>query len=314
MRTRGNRLEAHLEAFLEELRLHRYSKGYQEITKRVVALFFSHLRGKNVRDIRSVSEKHVLSFVRSLKKRKSRYGKPRSLWTLSAYVSTLRRFFAFLDKRSVILQNPAQDVRVPSAKRLPRAVLTQSQVLRLLQAPSPTSTLGMRDRAILETFYGTAIRLTECLRLDVSDVDLQSRALWVRDGKGKKDRLLPIPGKTNLAMALYLHDVRPGLVHDSMETAFFLSRTGNRVSRSLIHAMMRNYGHDAGIVHSVSPHALRHACATHLLRRGAGIRHVQELLGHSFIQTTALYTKVDVEDLRKVIARAHPRERKTRKR
>ncbi len=314
MRTRGNKLESHLDAFLRELRLHRYSRGYQEIAQRVVSLFFSHLREKAVRDIRSVSEKHVLSFARSLKKRKTRYGKPFALWTQSAYVSTLRRFFAFLDKRSIILQNPARDVRVPAAKRLPRAVLSQAQVTRLLETPSSTSSLGMRDRAILETFYGTAIRLNECLRLDVSDVDLQSRALWVRDGKGKKDRLLPIPGKTTQAMALYLSEARPRLVHDSMETAFFLSRAGNRVSRSLIHAMMRNYGRAAGIAHSVSPHALRHACATHLLRRGADIRHIQELLGHSFIETTALYTKVDVEDLRKVIGRAHPRERKTRKR
>jgi integrase/recombinase XerD len=314
VRTREADLESHLKAFMEELRMHRYSQGNQEIAQRVLTQFFSHLRSKGVRDIRSVSEKHVLSFVRLLKKRKTRYGKPFALWTQSGYVSTLRRFFAFLDKRSIILRNPAEDIRSPKAKRLPRAVLTPTQVSMLLQVPSPTSTLGIRDRAILETFYGTAIRLNECLRIDVSDVDIQARTLWVRDGKGKKDRVLPIPRRTAQAMALYLHEARPRLVHDSMETAFFLSRTGNRVSRSLIHAMMRNYGRAAGIPHSVSPHVLRHACATHLLRRGADIRHVQDLLGHSFIETTALYTQVGVEDLRKVIARAHPRERKARKR
>jgi integrase/recombinase XerD len=276
--------------------------------------FFSHLRAMGVHDIRSVTEKHVLSFIRLLKKRKTRYGKPCALWTQSVYVSALRRFFVFLDRRSVILKNPAQDIRLPKPKRLPRATLTQKQVHRLLETPSATSSLGIRDRAVLEAFYGTAIRLNECIRLDVADVDLQAKSLWVRDGKGKKDRVLPIPGRTSQAMALYLHEVRPRLVHDSMETAFFLSSAGKRVSRSLIYVMFRNHGRAAGIPHSISPHALRHACATHLLRRGADIRHVQELLGHSFIETTALYTRVDVADLRKVIARAHPRERKTRKR
>ncbi len=276
-------------------------------------MFFSHLREKDVEDLRAVSEEHLLSFLRFLQQSKTKYGKPMALWTQSHYISMLRRFFAFLDRRSVILRNPAEHIRAPKAKRLPRARLSRAQVQQLLDAPSPTSTLGIRDRAILETFYGTGVRLSECVRLDVSDVDLQGRMLWVRDGKGRKDRLLPIPGQTVKALAWYSSDARPHLLHDPMEQAFFLSRTGTRLSRESMQAKLRDHGKAAGVPHRVHPHVLRHAYATHLLAQGADIRHIQELLGHSFLQTTALYTHVQIGDLRKVIKKAHPRERARRR-
>ena len=316
MRTRDGEaeLESYLHDYVKELQLHRYSRGYQDGAQRVLSSFFSHLREKDVHDIRSVTEEHLLSFIRFLRQRKTKYGKPIALWTQSHYISMLRRFFAFLDKRSVILRNPAEHIRAPKAKRLPRARLTRTQVQQLLETPSPTSTLGIRDRAILETFYGTGVRLSECVRLDVSDVDLQGRMLWVRDGKGKKDRLLPIPGQTAKALARYSSEARPYLVHDPMEQAFFLSRHGKRLSRETIQANLRDYGTAAGLPHRVHPHVLRHAYATHLLERGADIRHIQELLGHSFLQTTALYTHVEPKDLRKVLKNAHPRERTRRRR
>jgi site-specific recombinase XerD len=115
------------------------------------------------------------------------------------------------------------------------------------------------------------------------------------------------------ALERYSSDARPYLVHDPMEQAFFLSRNGRRLSPPSMQAMLRNYGKTAGIPHRVHPHVLRHAYATHLLERGADIRHIQELLGHRFIQTTALYTHVEPKDLRKVIRKAHPRERTRRR-
>lgn len=316
MRTRDDEveLESYLHNYVKELQLHRYSRGYQDGAQRVLTLFFSHLREKGVEDIRAVSEEHLLSFLRFLRECKTKYDRPFALWTQSAYVSAIRRFFAFLDKRSVILRNPAEHIRAPRAKRLPRTKLSRNQVQQLLETPSPTSTLGVRDRAILETFYGTGVRLSECVRLDVSDADLQGRTLWVRDGKGRKDRLVPIPGQTAKALERYASDARPYLVHDPMEQAFFLSQNGRRLSPPSIQAKLRDYGKAAGVPHRVHPHVLRHAYATHLLERGADIRHIQELLGHSFLQTTALYTQVEPKDLRKVMKKAHPRERTRRRR
>lgn len=305
--------EAYLEAFLEELQLHRHSVSQQTQTRHVVCWFLKHLKEKGVQDLRAVSEAHLRSFLRLLQNSKNRRGAFLSAWTQGAYLSRLRGFFAFLGKRSIILRNPAAAIRLPQARRLPRPVLTQRQVERLLEAPSPTTTLGQRDRALLETFYGTAIRLSECRRLEVSDVDLHTRELWVRNGKGRKDRLVPIPRRAVEALDLYLKEARANLVHRPGETALFLSRPGKRMSETLIHVLLRDYGRAAGIPHPVYPHGLRHACGTHLLQRGADLRHIQELLGHNQIQTTALYTRVNVKDLGRMLARSHPRERARRR-
>lgn len=316
MRTReaeGVDFETHLEVFLQHLESHRYSDEFRKDTRRLLSRVFTHLRAKKVADVRAVTEAHLVSYIRFLRDSKTRYGKPFAPFTLSRHVYAIRKFFRFLDKRSVILRNPAMALSLPKAQSLPKPVLTEEQVKRLLDVPSPTSTLGVRDRAILEVFYGTGIRLGECLRLDVADVDLQSGSLWVRSGKGRKDRLLPIPRRTLEAMALYLRGTRPFLVHSPSEQAFFLTRAGERVSRSSIGAMLREHGKTAGIP-QVHPHAMRHAYATHLLQRGADLRHIQELLGHNWIQTTAVYTKVQVKDLLQIIDKAHPRERGKNKR
>jgi integrase/recombinase XerD len=312
--TRPDELEGHLHAYLEELQLHRYSETSQGHARRALALFFDYLRENEIEDLRKVSEADILGFARLLQTVKTPRGETLSLRTQATYRSSLRRFFAFLDKRSIILHNPARILPVPRVKPLPRAVMSEAQVSRLLEAPSPTSSLGLRDRAILEILYGTAIRLRECVRLDLGDVDLQQRSLWVRTGKGKKDRLLPIPRQAAEALDSYLREARSELLHDLREQALFLSSAGKRLGPAQIEALVRNYAQAAGTPFRVTPHALRHSCATHLLQRGVDLRHIQQLLGHHLIQTTAIYTRVAVKDLREILSRAHPRERRWRRR
>ncbi|MGH9461946.1 MAG: tyrosine-type recombinase/integrase [Vicinamibacteria bacterium] len=304
-----NAWESHLHTFLEELELHRFSASSRQHAGRVLPTLFSHLREEGVHDLGAVTEEHLLGFARYLKDRRTPKGKPLSTWTQSTYLSAVRSFFAYLDRRNVILKNPAQRLRLPRAQRLPRKALTESQVRRLLGTPSSSSMIGQRDRAVLELLYGTAIRRSECVRLNVFDVDLREPSLWVRDGKGRKDRLVPIPSQTAEVVGVYLEQVRPHLVHDPKEKAFFLTRWGKRMSPSLLEVMVRGHAVSAAIEQRVYPHALRHACATHLLQRGADIRHIQELLGHSQIRTTAIYTEVRVDDLKAVLSKAHPRER-----
>jgi integrase/recombinase XerD len=279
----------------------------------VLPWFFDYLRASGIEDLRQVTEAHLVRFARRLESAKSSRGSSLSLRSQMTYRGVLRRFFAFLDKRSVILHNPARHLPVPKVQQLPRAVPSEAQVRRVLEAPSRTTLLGLRDRAILETFYGTAIRLKECVRLELKDIDLQQRLLWVRTGKGKKDRLLPMPGGAALGLQCYFTSARPALVHDPREPAVFLSASGKRLGPAQIEALVRNYGEVAGLGLRLTPHGLRHACATHLLRRGADLRHIQQLLGHHLIQTTALYTRVEVKDLAEVLARAHPRERSWRR-
>jgi site-specific recombinase XerD len=304
-------LEDALEAYLEESRLHRYSDSYQQHARLALSRLFRFLRERKVEDVREVSEEHLVAFAGSLKSSRTRRGALLSDSTLSAYLSSLRRFFAFLERRGVILRNPSLTLKVRRANPLPRTRLNRAQVERLLKVPSAMTTLGQRDRALVEVLYGTAIRLSECIRLDVSDVDLQNGELLVRDGKGKKDRRLPIPRQTAEAMIAYASESRPYLVHNPKEPAFFLSREGRRISRALLETRIRDIGLAVGIP-DLHPHALRHACATHLLERRVDIRYIQELLGHNHIQTTAQYLKVDVRDLKEVFTRAHPRQKSCR--
>lgn len=300
-------LEDLLALYLDELRRHHYSPALAERARFVLPLFFTHLREEDLQDVRAANEAHLLSFARRLRQRRNvRNGKPLSISTQVAYLVTLKSFFNFLARRLLILRNPACEVRLPHV-RGPRRVLSEAEARRLMAAPLPSGALGRRDRALLETLYGTGIRVRECVRLDVSDLDLKEKTLLVRNGKGKKDRLVPVPGRAAEALAFYLAEVRADLVRDPLERALFLTRVGQRLGSQGIQLHVRGYAREAGIV-GVTPHVLRHTCATHLLKGGASIRHVQEILGHQRLDTTALYTHVVVEDLRRVLSRAHPRE------
>jgi integrase/recombinase XerD len=305
-------LEDLLREHLEELELHRFSSDNRKLAERVLGLLFHHLREKGIEDIRQVTEGHVVSFFTSLKTRKSARGGFITTNTQSAFASAVKRFFRFLDRRSFILHNPAEHIRLPRVRRLPPFVPTPKQVARLLELPPSESALGMRDRALLETFYGTAVRMGECRGIDVDDVDLHKQTLFVRSGKGRKDRVLPIPRKTLRALDRYIRSGRPVLLHDPKQRALFLNRIGGRIGEIMLGRIVRDYGAAAGIPR-LHAHSLRHACATHLLQGGADIAHVQKILGHSQISTTAEYVKVAIGDLKKVVEKKHPREKQYRR-
>lgn len=313
MPTRGAADFASLLArFLEQLRVRRYSASSLSKAHYELPLFFFHLREQGISDVRAVSEGHLAAYARHLTAQTTRRGFPLSPWSRSSSISTVRRFFAFLAGTGVILRNPAQAIPLPKARRLPRGILTETQARRLMAVPFPGSATGQRDRAILELLYGTGIRLGECIRADVSDLDLVGRALLVRNGKGRKDRVVPVAGRAAVALDAYLAKARPELATGGGDPALFLSRYGKRFGHVGLRGLVMKHGRAVNA--KLTPHGLRHTCATHLLRGGADVRHVQELLGHRSLTTTALYTRVDLSDLRRVLARAHPRERQRRMR
>jgi integrase/recombinase XerD len=295
-------------AFLERLRAHHYSDALGRQAQLTLGRLSSHLREKGIRDLRSVRERDLVGFVSALSRRRNRAGERLSLASLNAYTNVLRRFFGFLERSGAVLQSPAEELPLHRIDALPRGVLSQRQARRLMEAPDESG-LGMRDRALLELLYGTAIRLSECHRLDLQDLELAQGLLLVRAGKGRKDRMVPVPREAAAALSRYLTTARASLVRDPQEQALFLTRRGRRLGRVAIGLLVRDYGIAAGV--RVSPHGLRHACATHLLAGGADVRHVQRILGHHDLRTTALYTRVDLSDLREALARAHPRERES---
>ena len=305
----GASLASLLAAYLEELRVRRFSLALQKHVARVLPRLIVFFRSKRIGDARRIDEARLVAFARELVEAPSCRGRALALASQATYVATVRGFFAFLERRGLILRNPALVLELPKVKRLPRAVLTERDARRLVNAPEAHWTLGRRDRAILELLYGTGIRVGECERLDTTDLDLSPGTLLIRDGKGKRDRVVPLTGRAARALSLYLMESRPALLRRETLAALFLARGGRRLQRQSIEKLVGKHAKAAGIGARVTPHSLRHACATHLLRGGADVRHVQALLGHRNLNTTARYTRVEIGDLRAMIERAHPRER-----
>ncbi len=307
------RIRAAVSTYVEELRARRASTSLVTQAERSLGRLAFHLREKGVRQLRDVREGHLVSFARELRESTTPRGTLLSAASQAGYLQRVKSCFGALTRQGLVLQDPAADLRLPSSSPLPRTALSVNEARRLMEAPSGCTKTGRRDRAILETLYGTGIRRGECARLDLSDLDLRARTLLVRNGKGGKDRMVPVGGRAAVALSVYLRDVRPELVVDPGEEALFLTAWwGHRLGEASIVFLLRRHAKAAGIEH-VHLHALRHACATHLLRNGADVRHVQALLGHKKLETTALYTRVVIEDLRKVLAGSHPREERERK-
>lgn len=298
-----------LEAYLARLRALRYSRATLRSLRSSLPRFLGHLKRERVRDMRAVSERHIVSYARRLSTLKTRHGEPFTANTRRALLSNVRGFFAFLLRLGVVLRDPTADVPMPRPHRFPRPVLSEAQARRLMAAPHAGSRMGKRDRALLELLYGSGLRAGECLGVDLGDLDLARMTLLVRDGKGRRDRVVPLSGRAAWALDVYLRDSRPELAKSARESALFLSKYGRRLSPTQLRTLVVQHGRTAGIPTRTAPHALRHACATHLLEGGADVRHVQAILGHSCLETTALYTHVQVKALARVIERSHPRAR-----
>ncbi|MEU4015364.1 site-specific tyrosine recombinase XerD [Microbacterium sp. NPDC028030] len=228
--------------------------------------------------------------------------------SLARLQSSVRGWHRFLAREGIEDDDPSGRLRPPKApRRLPKA-LTIDQVERLLAAPSPEDPLGVRDRALLELLYATGARVSEAIGLDVDDV-AHGDVLRLR-GKGSKERIVPIGSYARAAVDAYLTRVRPALAAKGRASArLFLGARGAPLSRQSAWLVIRAAAEKAQITAEVSPHTLRHSFATHLLQGGADVRVVQELLGHSSVATTQIYTHVSVDTLRDIYATSHPRAR-----
>jgi len=304
-------LDALAAQYVDHLRSRRYSVSAIEKAQLELGRLTHHLRKAKITDARAVTELHLAAYAQTLAEHTTRAGLPLAPASRAAALSVIRRFYAWLETRAIVLQNPARILTLPKHRSLPRGILTIAQAQRLMVAPFPGSPIGLRDRAILELLYGAGLRLGEAARSDVTDLDLRAGLLLVRNGKGRKDRIVPIGGAAATALDRYLTESRPQIA-TGIDAALFLSREGARLGAAGLRARIRYYGHRLGV--RLIPHALRHTCATHLLRGGADLRHVQALLGHRHLTTTALYTRVAITDLRDVMARCHPRMHRHRSR
>jgi integrase/recombinase XerD len=307
------RLGRHLDAWLAHLRLGGFSPRTIDTYGPHVRAFLDYLTGEaGLLDLRDVTRETVAAYQAWLYARevRGRDGtRPLSPAAQAGRLVALKGFLGWLVSGGVLLYNPAGDVVLPRKRlHVPRTILSVEEVGRLLGAPDVTTPLGVRDRAIVETLYSTAIRVAECCALDVRDADLGRAELLVRGGKGGKDRLVPLGSVAAAWVERYAKEVRPALLGRRREEALFVTRNGRRFRPTNLTFLVGVLGEKAAIEKRVTPHCLRHSCATHLLRGKADLRAIQAILGHKSLATTERYTRVEIGDLKEVHARCHPRE------
>ena len=259
----------------------------------------------NPMDWRKIGQDTILSFILDLKQRRYKDA------SVARKVAAVKSFFHFLQAEGAIQQNPTESLDSPRVgKSVPRP-LTVQQVDELLEQPAKRATPeALRDRAMLELLYATGLRVTELVSLDLDSISLGPRSASVRCmGKGAKERVLPIHEQAMRALVGYLNDGRARLVKNKKERALFVNRRGERLTRQGFWLILKHYAREAGIDGNgpVTPHSLRHSFATHMLKGGAPLRSVQELLGHANISTTQVYTQITDDHVRRVYEQAHPR-------
>ena len=231
--------------------------------------------------------------------------------TIARKLSAVRSFFLFLEKKGIVMTNPAGDIATPKLGKYIPVYLPVDDVFRLLERPDRKKPLGLRDLAILEVLYSCGIRVSELEALDISGVDFEGRLVTVI-GKGDRERIVPIGRIALKAVRNYLEatrNLRKGDGNDSQDGPLFINFRGGRLSGRSIARIIKRYATESGLSPEISPHSMRHTFATHLLDGGADLRSVQELLGHASLSTTQRYTHVSLDRLMEVYDKAHPRSR-----
>ena len=266
--------------------------------------FFAFIDGCNL-DLRAVALRDMEAYKRELQKAK-RY----TAHTRNTYLRAVRRFYTWQERTGKVLVDPTDGLHLSEVKdSLPKSVLTLCEIRKLLDAPDTSTPCGIRDKTLLEVFYSTGIRLAELCALTVYDVDVPGGYVRVNNGKGAKDRVVPMGRKATQYVREYLRQARGIITRNRRdERALFVGRRGKRIQPGIVQWLIRCYARKAGIRKHVTPHALRHTCATHLLQGGADITHVQRLLGHVNLTTTQIYTRVAAVEVKATHARTHPRE------
>lgn len=234
-------------------------------------------------------------------------GQPLSVRSQHGRMIPIRALFSWLVKNNHLLSNPSSDLELPRLdRRLPRAVLTQSEVEAVLNGADTATPMGVRDRAIIEVLYSTGMRRMEVINLRWDDIDAEWGTVFIREGKGKADRMVPIGDRALAWCEKYAAEVRPALDLTGRDPAFFLTSLGEAFTANRMTQLVRGYVNAADLGKSGSCHLFRHSCATLMLENGADIRFIQQLLGHAKLDTTQIYTQVSIRQLKQVHTLTHP--------
>lgn len=303
----GSSLEEGIALFLDHLRKERNYAEHTLNSYRCDLRQFARFLYPRVDDLRlplkAVQREQVVAFMTDLDEKNLKAS------TVARKLAALRSLFRFLCREGALAANPAGAIAAPAVVRSRPRHLPVAQVAQAIEAPFTERFTGVRDRAIMEVFYGSGIRLGELVALNLSALDLEEGTIKVL-GKGRRERIAPIGAKAREALQTYLlRRVEVLLEFDVAEVdagALFLNGRGKRLSRRMVQRVVERYLRTVSEAESLSPHLLRHSFATHLLDAGADLVAVKELLGHATLTTTQVYTEVSLDRLREIYARAHP--------
>ncbi len=303
-------MDEHIGHFLNFLSVEKGASGNTiSAYKNDLSQFDSYVTGINgngkARDWEQLERDFIVDYVLTLKRKN--YAEA----TVARKVAAIKSFFQYMQAEGSIRRNPTESLESPRVGRQLPKPLSVTEVDELLEQPLKRNTPeARRDRAMLELLYATGLRVTELVSLNLEDANMSPPHPYVRCmGKGQKERTIPIHEQAAASVVDYLNEGRAGLVKNRAESALFVNRRGERLTRQGFWLILKQYAKEAGIKKPVTPHTLRHSFATHMLRGGAPLRNVQELLGHANISTTQVYTQIANEHVRQVYDKAHPRAR-----
>lgn len=288
--------------FIHQLKARGYADNTITSYRMNIGHFKRYLIDLNITDLKEVTHQTIIDYQAKV------MTEPIAMESKALKIRAVKRLFEYLTDTHRLLINPCEGIIETSRRnRSIQPVLTIEEMKQLLDQPNLSLKTGIRDRAVMEVFYSTGIRVNELLSLEVYHADLKEKVLYIRKGKGRKQRVVPLGKGALTYLKEYLHKIRPHHVRKRpKERALFLNHSGYPLSGGAISAFLRSYRISSGINKPVSPHTFRRTCATHLLQQGADIRYIQELLGHKRLTTTQKYTKVMPADVKTTHNTTHP--------
>jgi len=296
-----------LKRYFESLLLRNYSPETVKKHRLQLNDFIHWCADRDLTQPARITRHLIQNYQRHMLRQIDKRGKPFSFRNQYSRVCSIRCWFKWLAKNEHIPHNPASELDLPKLpQRLPKHVLNQAEAEAILSQPDVTQLLGLRDRAILETFYSTGMRRMELVRLETHDLDAERGVVTIRQGKNKKDRVIPIGKRALVWIEKYLTEVRPKFLVDFTSSWLFLTSKGNEFSCSSMSLLVRKYVDSAAIGKTGSCHMFRHTMATLMLEGGADVRFIQEMLGHTNLETTQVYTRVSIRKLQEVHTQTHP--------
>jgi integrase/recombinase XerD len=295
------------ERFLAYERVRHYSPRTIEAHTKMLRRFRLFCQELGLTQARQVTRAVILNYQSYLYHHRKKDGEAMTVATQKHWLGVVKKLFSYLTREGLALYNPASDLELPRDEyRLPKAVLSHSEVEAVMNVPDIETPLGLRDRAVMEVLYSTGMRREELCNLNKGHIDFERGVVRIDQGKGRKDRYVPIGHRALLWLEKYLVEARAAFCPSINELALFVGTTGQRMTTNRLSAKVHALIEKADIGKHGSCHLFRHAFATQLLENGCDLRHIQAMMGHASIESTEIYTHVSISELKKAHDRCHP--------